>query len=271
MQTVPGGSARRTRRALLRGDVRPRTSMRSRHSRRAVPMNRPAMMFARGARTGAALPLDRTWPAGRSTRHGWYFLGMTTRKFAVSFPAGLHAHAQRAAEEAGLSLSAWLARATDHELRSDARIAAGLAAIAELEAEHGAVVRAPRTGHGSTRCSPPPVTTTVSPAEDSHAVGLRRRGVGGGRAPVDTSVDPAPGGTSIPDHADVAGRRARPGLAWSAVRPTSRGSCVAATSCPTPKSWRAPPGGLRGGWDCRCGRRPGRRPCSPACCSRRDL
>ena len=65
---------------------------------------------------------------------------MTTRKFAVSFPTGLHAHAQQAAEQAGLSLSAWLARATDHELRSCARIADGLAAIAELEAEHGAIV-----------------------------------------------------------------------------------------------------------------------------------
>lgn len=37
-------------------------------------------------------------------------------------------------------MSAWLARAADHELRSGARIADGLAAIAELEAEHGVIV-----------------------------------------------------------------------------------------------------------------------------------
>lgn len=64
---------------------------------------------------------------------------MTTRKYAVSFPAELHARAQQAAEAAGLSLSARLARATDHELGSCARIADGLAAIAELEAEHGPI------------------------------------------------------------------------------------------------------------------------------------
>jgi hypothetical protein len=65
---------------------------------------------------------------------------MTTRKFAVSFPAELHAHVHQAAEAAGLSLSAWLAQAAEHELRVSARTVDGLAGIAEFEAEHGAIV-----------------------------------------------------------------------------------------------------------------------------------
>jgi hypothetical protein len=40
---------------------------------------------------------------------------MTSRKFAVSFPAELYALTQQVAEAAGLSLSAWLARAIDRD------------------------------------------------------------------------------------------------------------------------------------------------------------
>ena len=64
---------------------------------------------------------------------------MTTRKFAVSFPGELHAHAQEAAKASGHSLSAWLAQAAEHELVSTARVAEGLAAIADFEAENGAI------------------------------------------------------------------------------------------------------------------------------------
>lgn len=64
---------------------------------------------------------------------------MTTRKFAVSFPTQLHARARLAAERSGLALSTWLAQAAEHELQSTARAADGLAAIAELETEHGAI------------------------------------------------------------------------------------------------------------------------------------
>ncbi|MDA8061491.1 MAG: hypothetical protein M0T80_03480 [Actinomycetota bacterium] len=64
---------------------------------------------------------------------------MTVRKFAVSFPVELHRLAQQAAAEEGLSLSAWLARASEHELRHCALVADGLAAIGELEAAHGAI------------------------------------------------------------------------------------------------------------------------------------
>ncbi|MDQ6779169.1 MAG: hypothetical protein M3071_23760 [Actinomycetota bacterium] len=64
---------------------------------------------------------------------------MTTRKFAISFPAELHARAQEAAKASGHSLSAWLAQAAEQELVSTARVAEGLAAIADFEAENGAI------------------------------------------------------------------------------------------------------------------------------------
>jgi hypothetical protein len=64
---------------------------------------------------------------------------VTTRNFAVSFPADLHARANQAARADGLSLSGWLAQAAEHELQESAHIADGLAAIAEIEAEHGAI------------------------------------------------------------------------------------------------------------------------------------
>lgn len=64
---------------------------------------------------------------------------MTTKKFAVSFPGELHERARQAAQGAGMSLSAWLSRAAEHELAATIRRADGLAAIAEFEAEQGAV------------------------------------------------------------------------------------------------------------------------------------
>jgi hypothetical protein len=68
---------------------------------------------------------------------------MTTRKVAVSFPADLHARAYQAAEADGRSLSAWLAHAAERELQESAHVADGLAANAELEAEHGAITPSP--------------------------------------------------------------------------------------------------------------------------------
>ncbi|MGH3865669.1 MAG: hypothetical protein ACRDQ4_05925 [Pseudonocardiaceae bacterium] len=59
---------------------------------------------------------------------------MTVTKISVSLEEETLAAARIAAEEAGLSLSAWLSQAAQHA----AKLAAGLAAVREYEAETGA-------------------------------------------------------------------------------------------------------------------------------------
>jgi len=59
---------------------------------------------------------------------------MTARKISISMDDQLEARVREAAARAGLTFSAYVARAADRRAKLDA----GLAAIAEYEAEHGA-------------------------------------------------------------------------------------------------------------------------------------
>jgi len=60
---------------------------------------------------------------------------MGVQKLSVSLDDEAVAAARAAAEAAGMSLSAWLS----HAAKEAARIEAGLRAVAEWEAEHGAI------------------------------------------------------------------------------------------------------------------------------------
>ncbi|MBI1758390.1 MAG: hypothetical protein HYR62_04080 [Actinobacteria bacterium] len=60
---------------------------------------------------------------------------MGVRKISVSLDQAVYEVAVEQAEAAGVSLSAWLSRAARHE----ARIAAGLRAVVEWEADNGAL------------------------------------------------------------------------------------------------------------------------------------
>jgi hypothetical protein len=59
---------------------------------------------------------------------------MARRNRSVSVPAGLDERIAAAAEAEGLTVSAWLVRSAERELT----VRAGLAAVADWEAEHGA-------------------------------------------------------------------------------------------------------------------------------------
>ena len=61
------------------------------------------------------------------------YLTMTVRKLSVALEADVAEAASRAAERAGMSLSAWLNHAAEHELA----IEAGLDSVREWEADHG--------------------------------------------------------------------------------------------------------------------------------------
>jgi hypothetical protein len=58
---------------------------------------------------------------------------MGARKISVSLPEELVGKIAAAAQQAGLSVSAWITRSATHALR----IEQGQAAVAEWEAEHG--------------------------------------------------------------------------------------------------------------------------------------
>lgn len=68
---------------------------------------------------------------------------MTVRKLSISVPPELEETIKAAAEEAGISVSAWLAAAAADKAAMQAKLAEGLAAskelIAEYEAEHGPI------------------------------------------------------------------------------------------------------------------------------------
>lgn len=61
--------------------------------------------------------------------------GSPAVKLAITVDAGVHAKLLRAAEADGLSVSAWMTAAARRALR----LRDGLAAVAEWEAEHGAL------------------------------------------------------------------------------------------------------------------------------------
>jgi hypothetical protein len=60
---------------------------------------------------------------------------MAVRKLSVALDEHIAVSASRAAEKAGVSLSAWLSRAAEHELA----IERGLRGVAAWELEHGAL------------------------------------------------------------------------------------------------------------------------------------
>jgi cytosine/adenosine deaminase-related metal-dependent hydrolase len=59
---------------------------------------------------------------------------VVTKKITITLPEEYLEQAKQLAEEAGLPLSTWIAQTVEHETR----IQAGLAAMREWEAEHGA-------------------------------------------------------------------------------------------------------------------------------------
>jgi hypothetical protein len=58
---------------------------------------------------------------------------MTVHRLSISVPPELEAQIRAAADEAGVSVSTWLAQAAEHA----AKIQAGRRAIEDFEAEHG--------------------------------------------------------------------------------------------------------------------------------------
>ena len=60
---------------------------------------------------------------------------MTVRRLSISLPVEVEQHIRNAAAQAGVSVSEWIAEATEHTVR----VNAGLAAIAEYEAENGPI------------------------------------------------------------------------------------------------------------------------------------
>lgn len=60
-------------------------------------------------------------------------------RLSISVPAEVERVIRAAAEEAGLPVSAWLARAAERAAAEQAAVADGLAAVAEFEAEYGAL------------------------------------------------------------------------------------------------------------------------------------
>jgi len=62
---------------------------------------------------------------------------MPARKLSISLDEPVFLAAKEAAERRGMSLSAWLNDAADRALETEGSIEAGLAGVAEWEAENG--------------------------------------------------------------------------------------------------------------------------------------
>lgn len=69
---------------------------------------------------------------------------MSVSRLSISVPAEVEKAVRAAAEAAGLPISVWLAQAAQRAAAEQAAIADGLAAVAEFEAEHGALTDAER-------------------------------------------------------------------------------------------------------------------------------
>ncbi|MGH3824225.1 MAG: hypothetical protein ACRDRA_15555 [Pseudonocardiaceae bacterium] len=69
---------------------------------------------------------------------------MGASRLSISVPADLEDTIRAAAEAAGLPVSVWLARAAERAAAEQAAIADGLAAVAEFEADYGALTDAER-------------------------------------------------------------------------------------------------------------------------------
>lgn len=70
-------------------------------------------------------------------RIGCYHLVMLARKLSISLDEPVFLAAKQAAERRGMSLSAWLNDAAERALETEGSIKAGLAGVAEWEAENG--------------------------------------------------------------------------------------------------------------------------------------
>jgi hypothetical protein len=64
---------------------------------------------------------------------------MPTHKLSISLHESVFLAAKRAAERRGISLSAWLNDAAERALETEVSIEAGLAGVAEWEAENGPI------------------------------------------------------------------------------------------------------------------------------------
>ncbi len=69
---------------------------------------------------------------------------MSVSRLSISVPPEVEDAIRAAAEAAGLPISVWLAQAAQRAAEEQAAIADGLAAIAEFEAEYGALTDAER-------------------------------------------------------------------------------------------------------------------------------
>jgi recombinational DNA repair protein RecR len=69
---------------------------------------------------------------------------MTARKFTISVPAEVDAALRNAAEADGVAVSTWIARVAQEAVVRRARIAEGMAAVREFEADHGALTQEER-------------------------------------------------------------------------------------------------------------------------------
>ena len=68
---------------------------------------------------------------------GGYHCVMPARKLSISLDEPVFLAAKQAAERRGMSLSAWLNDAAERALETEGSIEAGLAGVAEWEAENG--------------------------------------------------------------------------------------------------------------------------------------
>ncbi len=69
---------------------------------------------------------------------------MSVSRLSISVPPEVEDAIRTAAEAAGLPVSVWLARAAERAAAEQAAIADGLAAVAEFEADDGALTDAER-------------------------------------------------------------------------------------------------------------------------------
>jgi hypothetical protein len=69
---------------------------------------------------------------------------MTARKFTISVPAEVDEALRNAAEADGVAVSTWIARVAQEAVVRRARIAEGMAAVREFEADNGALTQEER-------------------------------------------------------------------------------------------------------------------------------
>jgi hypothetical protein len=69
----------------------------------------------------------------------YYRLGVPVQKLSISLEEPVLLAARQAAKRRGMSLSAWLNEASESALETEARLADGLAGVAEWEADNGPI------------------------------------------------------------------------------------------------------------------------------------